>query len=151
MVKFIRFHPGIMPILLVVMLWLTSSAMAANFEVIANKNVMESSLLKAELQAIFLGEKVKWGNKRYIKIATFENGVFEKDFLSHVVNKTPSQFDQHWKRLNGTGRANMPPNFSDVQQLIDYVAKQPYAIGVVPAGQANGSVKKLIYIDGDKE
>jgi ABC-type phosphate transport system substrate-binding protein len=134
-----------------IMSWLTSPALAGNFEIIANKSVTDSTLLKAELQAIYLGEKIKWGNKKYIKLAVFENGSFEKAFLSRVVGKTASQFDQHWMRQVATGRAIMPPAFSDMQQLIDYVAKQPNSMSVVPVGMANDSVKKLIFIDGEKE
>jgi len=134
---------GFIPILVIVgiICCFSSSPQAANVVVIANKSVTENSLSKAELQAIFLGEKVKWENRRNIRIAVLENGPGYKDFLQTIVGKTPSQFDQHWQRMASTGRAALPPYFTDVQLLIEYVAKQPNAIGVVPSGQENSSVK----------
>jgi ABC-type phosphate transport system substrate-binding protein len=136
---------GFIPLFVImgIMFCLSSTALAANFVVIVNKSVTENSLSKAELQAIFLGEKVKWENKRYIKVAILESGAAYKDFLQTIVGKTASQFDQHWQRMASTGRATLPPYFTEVQQLIEYVAKQPNAIGVVPPGQENGSTKTL--------
>jgi ABC-type phosphate transport system substrate-binding protein len=120
---------------------LASPTLAANFVVIANKCVPDAVLSKAELQAIFLGEKVHWDNRRNIRIAILETGPAYKDFLQTIVGKTPSQFDQHWQRLASTGRATLPPYFADPQQIMEYVAKIPNTVGIVPAGQENSAIK----------
>jgi ABC-type phosphate transport system substrate-binding protein len=130
-------------ILCCVTFWSASSSHAANYVVIANKQVTENSLTKGELRSIFLGEKVKWENKKYIKFAVLEDGVAYKDFLQHAVGKTPSQFDQHWMGFVTTGKGSLPKVFSDAHQIIDYVAKQSYAIGFVPAGQETDAVKTI--------
>ncbi|MBJ6798659.1 type 2 periplasmic-binding domain-containing protein [Geomonas propionica] len=120
-----------------------SGAHAASFTIIANKSVVESALTRAELQGIYLGEKVKWGNRKHIKISVLEDDRTLKEFLQVVLGKTPSQFDQHWVRMVTTGKASMPPAFPDAQQLIDYVAKTPNAIGFVPSGQPGDAVKTI--------
>jgi ABC-type phosphate transport system substrate-binding protein len=148
--RFLKWH--IVFIVIVIFITLrVSPVFAVNFEVIANKGVLDSTLLKAELKAIYLGEKVKWGNRKHIRVAILEDALVYKGFLQTVVGKTPAQFDQHWSRMVMTGKASMPQIFTDVQQLVNYVANEPNAVGVVPAGLPYNSVKKMIYIDGEKE
>lgn len=136
---------GVMTALLlgIMIIWKPADALSNGFIVVTNNSVVDASLSKKELQAIFLGEKIKWGNKKYIKISILEDTSTYKDFLLSVVGKTPSQFDQHWVRLVTTGRASMPPTFSDSKQVIDYVAGHPDSIGFVAAGKADGSVKTI--------
>ncbi|QWV93390.1 hypothetical protein KP004_19845 [Geomonas oryzisoli] len=130
-------------LLLCLIAWGHSNAHAAGFIVIANKSVAESTLTRAELQGIYLGEKVKWNNRKHIKIAVLEEERTLKDFLQTVLGKTPSQFDQHWVRMVTTGKASMPPAFTDSQQLIDFVARTPNAIGFVASGQTGDAVKTI--------
>ena len=120
-----------------------SWGMAAGFDVIVNKSVPETELSRSELQSIFLGEKVRWSNRKYIKISVIENSPAQAEFLRSIVGKTTAQFDQHWMRLMSTGRGLLPPSFSDEQQLVDFVAKQPTAIGIISTGRAYGSVKVI--------
>ena len=130
-------------LLFCLIVWSHSSAHAAGFVVIANKSVVETTLTRAELQGIFLGEKVKWGNRKHIKIAVLEDDRTLKEFLQAMLGKTPSQFDQHWVRMVTTGKAYMPPAFPDSQQVVDFVAKTPNAIGFVASGQTGDAVKTI--------
>ena len=126
---------------IVFMVWGTVSARAADFVVIANPAVSANSLSRAELKAIFLGEKVKWDNKKHIRIVILENGLAYVDFLQTIVGKTPSQYDQHWMKLVYTGRGSIPPSFIEEHQVIEYVTKQPHAIGFVSPGNVTGADK----------
>jgi ABC-type phosphate transport system substrate-binding protein len=123
--------------------YLAPSCRAADFVVIAHKQVPENTLAKSELRAIFLGEKVKWENKKYIKFALLEDGDVQKVFLQRAIGKTPSQFDQHWMGMVTTGKGSMPKTFADPLQVIDYVSRQPYSIGFVPAGKETDAVKVI--------
>jgi ABC-type phosphate transport system substrate-binding protein len=126
-----------------VVLSLAVEVFAANFVVIANKDVPLDSLSKAELRAIFLGEKVKWDNRKYIKIAFLDEGDVNKEFLQGVVGKTPSQYDNHWQKMVFSGKGAMPQSFAEMSKVVDYVATHPGAVGFVAAGQAGGSVKTI--------
>lgn len=126
-----------------VVIWLTAEAFAANFVVVANKDVPVDSLSKAELRAIFLGEKVKWDNRKYIKLAFLDEGDVSKEFLQGVVGKTPSQYDNHWQKMVFSGKGAMPQSFAEMSKVVDYVATHPGAVGFVAAGQAGGSVKTI--------
>jgi ABC-type phosphate transport system substrate-binding protein len=116
---------------------------AADFVIVANKNVSANSLSKAELQAIFLGEKTRWDDGKPIKIVVLDEGAAHKAFLLAVVGKTPSQFDNYWKKLVFTGKAAAPKAFDEAGKLIDFVAGQAGAVGYVAAGQPIGSVKTI--------
>ena len=130
-------------LLLVSFLFLPASVLAARYDVIVNKSLEVDSISRAELQSVFLGEKVKWNNKKYIKIALHEDAEVLKDFLQSIVGKTPSQFDTHWSRLVFTGKASMPPSFAESSRIAEYVAGKPGAIGFVPSGQGGSSVKVI--------
>jgi len=118
-------------------------ALAADLVVIAHPGVPVSSLNKEDLKAIFLGDKTEWSNGKPIKIVVLEEGPAHKAFMQEVLGKTPVQFDNYWKKLVFTGKAAAPKSFSDSQQLIDFVSKQPGAIGYVEPNQASSAVKTL--------
>ena len=124
-------------------LWMTATVFAANYVVIVNKDVSEDSFSRAELRSIFLGEKIKWENKKYIKVAIPLEGDAYREFLKDVVLKTPSQFDNHWMKQVYSGKASMPQSFAEISQLVDYVASHSGAIGFVAAGLTDKSVKTI--------
>lgn len=131
----------ILPVILT--FYLASAASAKEFVMIANKSVETNSLSKADLQAIFLGEKVKWDNRHYIKIVLLEEPKILREFLMEIVDRTSAQYDNHWRKLVFTGKANMPQTFTDKAGLIEFVAGKPGAIGFIPAGKAGDSVKVI--------
>lgn len=119
------------------------TAIAADYLVVANKGVSVGSLSREDAQAIFLGERTKWDDGKSIKIAVLETGGAHKAFLQDVVSKTPSQFDNYWKKKVFTGKSAAPKTFGDAQSLTEYVSGQPGAIGYVAAGSAGSSVKTI--------
>jgi len=123
-------------------LLLATTAFAANYVVIANKDVPSDSMPRAEIRSIFLGDKVKWENRKYIKISVPESGVVLNEFLQGI-GLTNSQFDNQWMKLVFTGKASMPQSFTEMAKIVEYVASHAGAIGVVAAGQGNGSVKTI--------
>lgn len=130
-------------VLLGAMAWGPASARAAGFTVIANASVTETSLTRGDLQAIYLGEKIKWENRKYIRICVLEDEKVSKEFLRNIVGKTPSQYDQHWVRMVSTGRASMPQTFPTSEQVVEHVMKTPNAIGFVASDSVLRSAKTI--------
>lgn len=130
-------------VLSVLMLIFVSASFAADYVVVAHKGVGSSSLSKADIQAIFLGDKTKWNDGKPIKIAVLETGSASKKFLQSVVGKTPSQFDNYWKKLIFTGKAAAPKTFDDAAGVVQFVSSTSGAVGFVGDGQAGSSVKTL--------
>jgi ABC-type phosphate transport system substrate-binding protein len=125
------------------MLGVASTLFAADFVVITNKGVSTGSLSKSELQAIFLGEKTKWDDGKHITIVILEDGDINKSFLQDIVEKTPSQYENYWKKLIFTGKATAPKSFNDMSKVVEFVAGQQGSIGYVAAGEAGGTVKTI--------
>jgi ABC-type phosphate transport system substrate-binding protein len=120
-----------------------SVAWAADYAVIANAGVPGTSVSKADLKAIFLGDKTTWSNGAPITVVVLEEGAAHKAFLEDVLGKTPAQFDNYWKKLVFTGKATPPRSFADAAALASYVAKEPGAVGYIAAGTPAGSAKTL--------
>lgn len=114
----------------------------ADYVVVANKSVSAEAISKSDAQSIFLGEKTKWDDGKPIEFAIFDSDL-QRQFLQDVVGKSPSQFDSYWKRLVFTGKGSAPKTFSDAQKLLQYVAEHPGAVGYVPAGKVDASVKTI--------
>lgn len=116
---------------------------ASDYAVIANKEVLVSSLRKAEIQAIFLGDKTRWEDGKPVKIAVLEGGAASKAFLLNVVGKTPSQYELYWKKLVFNGKAVAPKSFDDAAALIQFVSGTYGAVGFVGANETGSSVKTI--------
>src|SRR3569833_3342637 len=74
-------------------------AWAEDYVVIANKSVASASISRADMQAIFLGDKTKWDDGKPAGFAVMEDGDSHKAFMQDVMSKTPAQFDNYWKCL----------------------------------------------------
>jgi len=121
----------------------SAGAWAEDYVVVANKSVGSNALSKLDAQSIFLGDKTKWEDGKPIDFAVMEDGDAQKAFLQDVVGKTSAQFDNYWKRLVFTGKASAPKTFGDARKLLEFVAATPGAVGYVPAGKADASVKTI--------
>jgi ABC-type phosphate transport system substrate-binding protein len=118
-------------------------ARAADFIVIAHPGVPDGSLSREDVRAVFLGDKTTWSDGKPIKIVVLEEGASHKAFLREVLGKTPAQFDTYWKKMVFTGKAAIPKTCGDTQELLDFVARQPGAIGYAGFGATGGSVKTI--------
>lgn len=126
-----------------VLLGFSPALLAEDYVLIANKSVDSAALSKADVQSIFLGDKTKWDDGKPIEFAVMDGGDAHKAFMQDIVAKTPAQFDNYWKRLVFTGKASAPRTFGDAGKLMEFVAGKPGAVGYLPAGQADGSVKTI--------
>ncbi|MDD2367156.1 MAG: hypothetical protein PHN84_13420 [Desulfuromonadaceae bacterium] len=125
------------------MLLPASLIFAADFALVANKDVPFNAVSKTDAKAIFLGNKTRWDDGKPIRIAILEGGGASRTFLERVINKTPSQFELHWKKLLFTGKAVSPKTFDDALNLLQFVAGTSGAVGFVGAEEAESSVKKI--------
>ena len=64
-------------------------------------------------------------------------------FLSGTLKKSVSQFRAYWKRLLFSGGGAVPKVFRNHDQLLDFVARQPGAIGIVEASAVDDRVRVL--------
>lgn len=127
----------------IMLLGFSSVGFAADYQLIANKDISIESLSKEDVQAIFLGERTQWDDGSHITFTIMDHGGFHKSFLRDVIGKTQSQFDAYWMRLVFAGKAQAPTPFSEVNKMIEFIASHPGAIGYIPSTTVDNSVKTI--------
>jgi ABC-type phosphate transport system substrate-binding protein len=112
--------------------------------VVVNKENKLASLTTDDLARIFLGKKTLWDSgTRIVPVMPEEESLVGELFLSGTLKKSVSQFRAYWKRLLFSGGGAVPKVFRNHDQLLDFVARQPGAIGVVEASAVDDRVRVL--------
>ena len=120
-----------------------SPCLTADITIIVNKDVPDEVLSKEDIKQIFLGKKKKWKDNTPITVVLGKTGEAQMVLLMNYVERTPSQFNNVWKRLVFTGEASFPRSFSDDKKIIEFVASKKGAIGYVTAGGFSNSIKVI--------
>jgi hypothetical protein len=68
-------------------------------------------------------------------------------FLDQVLKKSVDQYRAYWKRLLFSGGGTAPTTFRTSRQVLDFVAKNPGAIGVVEPTAEDDRVK-VVDVEG---
>lgn len=124
----------------------TLQAASDDIIVIANKNVPETMLTPGDVKSIFLGEKSQWSNGRKIFFVLLKDYEVHNKFLAEFINKSVTQYNNHWKKLVFIGRGRTPTFFNSADQIIDYVSSVEGAIGYIPASRMDKNRVKPISI-----
>ena len=115
-----------------------------SLRVVVNKENKLASLTTDDLTRIFLGKKTLWDSgTRIVPAMPEEESPAGELFLSGTLKKSVSQFRAYWKRLLFSGGGAVPKVFRNHDQLLDFVARQPGAIGVVEASAVDDRVRVL--------
>ena len=115
-----------------------------SLRVVVNKENKATSVTSDELNRIFLGKKTLWDSgTRVVPAMPEEESPAGEVFLAGTLKKSVSQFRAYWKRLLFSGGGAVPKVFRNSAQLIDFVARQPGAIGVVEASAVDDRVRVL--------
>ncbi len=126
----------------IIVLLLTGPAYA-DVVIIANKNIAETTLSKANMTEIYLGKRVKWGDNSRIKIAISGDKELHKDFLKACVGRSASQFKMHWRNMAFTGQGKLPKALGSDQEVIDLVSSTSGAMGYVSKQPESADVKTI--------
>ncbi len=115
-----------------------------SLRVVVNKENKLASLTSDDLTRIFLGKKTLWeSGTRIVPAMPEEESAPGELFLSGTLKKSVSQFRTYWKRLLFSGGGAVPKVFRTSGQILDFVARQPGAIGVVEASAVDDRVRVL--------
>lgn len=113
------------------------------FILIANQSVEQTSIKISEIQRVFLGKSSSFANGQKIVPVTLESGEVHEAFLKKCVKKSSSQYSTFWKQAIFTGQGIPPKSFASEDELLNYVAQTPGAIGYVSAKTSPSNVKVL--------
>lgn len=115
---------------------------AGPFKVVVNPEAGVSQLPQEELARIFLGKKTLWESGSRITPAMIdESHPVAAGFIVAVVRRTVAQYQAYWKRQLFSGGGTAPKTFRNSAQVLEYVTKNPGAIGVVEASASDDRVK----------
>ena len=87
---------GLIVVLLAVMAF--ASAVYADVLIIVNNGVAENTLSQQEIQEIFLGKRVQWGDHSRIRFVTVGEPEVHSMFLKQYVKLSDSDWKIYWKQ-----------------------------------------------------
>lgn len=104
----------------------------------------------SELKSILMGEKQRWKNGDRILIALMKtNTPPGKATSEKIYDMSGDELNKFWLALVFQGKAHAPKFFTSANELEDFVAQNPGAIGIVDK-PLTGSEIKYININGQK-
>ena len=121
---------------------------AKAFQVIVHVNNPNESISVKKLKTIFLKNKGKWpkSNEKVTPLDLPENSSVRKNFSKAVLNKTVSAVVTHWQKQIFAARGKAPKKVSNDQEVIQYVAQNPGAVGYISgsAELSDPNIKLLV-------
>ena len=117
--------------------------------VIANKDVPQNKLGRDDLRPIFQATKTQWSNgAAIVPLNLPEDSSLRKGFDSAVLGLDPDRVARYWIDRKIRGDARPPKKLSSPGAVLKAVGKTGGAIGYVPVGDVDASVKVVAKIKG---
>lgn len=124
-----------------------ASGQDAGLLVIGNNESVPSELKKFQLNSVLKGEKQRWEDGTKVVIALMEPDTpVGRNTCTRVYNMSGNELQKYFLALVFQGKGRSPAFFDSVDELEDFVAKTPGAIGVLQQ-TSNGSIKTVL-VDG---
>jgi len=108
-------------------------AAAQDYVVVVNKQLGIDTISSSDIKAIFTGKKKFWDSGEKVVFAIYDDRDVQTNFLKQYVSKTPSQFQNFWKKMVFTGKGSMPEFLKTTQEVVAFVSSDPGAISFMPA------------------
>ena len=117
---------------------------------VSNVSGAPADMKLSELKSVLMGEKQRWKNGDRILIALMKtNTQLGKTTSAKVYDMTGDELNKYWLALVFQGKAQAPKFFNSANELEDFVAQNPGAIGILDKPIADNDVKSIT-IDGQK-
>ena len=126
-----------------VLVGFATTAFAADFVLIVNKNNALSSLSGNDAKQIYLGKKTSWNNGQSIVLYIQQDEAVTQSFAEAVVKKTVQQFQIYWKKALFTGTGTPPIELKNDDEMKKFIAADPRGLGYISRGSLDGSVKEI--------
>ena len=117
---------------------------AQSFKIIVNQSNGTNSLTKKEASDFFLKKKAKWTSGIVVMPVDLASGSRTRESFSQQIHeKGTSAIRSFWQQAAFSGTASAPPEKASDDEVIDYVKKNPGAIGYVSSTANTSSVKVI--------
>ncbi len=115
---------------------------AADFQIIASKDVAADEISASDLSGIFLLSKTSLGAVHVAPVLQ-KGGTAHQAFLKECLGKSEAELQDAYKELVFTGKANAPKALESDAAVIAFVSMSKGAIAYVSASAIPMGVKKL--------
>lgn len=130
--------------ILVLIFMISGIASAQSYKVIVNNSNSISSLSKKEVSDLFMKKTTKWSSGVTVApVDLVANSSVREAFSLSIHNKAVSAIRNYWQQAAFSGAATAPPEKSNDNEVIEYVKKNPGAIGYISSGTSADGVKTI--------
>lgn len=134
----------------ILFLAINSKAQQITLAAVSNPSGAPSEMKLTELKSVLMGEKQRWKNGDKIIIALMKtNTPLGKTTSLRIYDMTGDELNKYWLALVFQGKAQAPKFFSSANELENFVAQNPGAIGILDKPISDNDVKSVT-IDGQK-
>ncbi|MCU0858466.1 MAG: hypothetical protein MUC65_08710 [Pontiellaceae bacterium] len=116
-----------------------TTAEKEGFAVIAGSQRDTGGWTVRELRDVFLGNRKSWPNGDKITLAVLHQGSVHTAFLTSITAKSEQQYTRYWRQLVFSGKGTMPKIFDTEEALLEFVKKEPGAIGCIGLALADST------------
>lgn len=118
---------------------------AAEIAVIVNPASGVQSMTREEVSHIFLGRLKQLPSGEAARAC--DNEHLRELFYRSLVGKGLAEINAYWARLKFSGRTQPPQLLQGGHDVLEYVAREPGAIGYVEASQVDKRVRTVLKIE----
>lgn len=121
-----------------------TSVVGQSYKVIVNQANTTTTISSKDLSSMLLKKKKKWDNGTVVKPVDQKiDSAVRAEFTSTVHKKKVSSIRSYWQQAIFSGVATAPAEKSNDQEVIDYVKKNPGAVGYISANTSATGVNVL--------
>lgn len=129
---------------LVLIFIVSGIASAQSYKVIVNNSNSVSSLSKKQVSDLLLKKTTKWSSgTAAVPVDLSANSSVREAFSTSIHGKAVSAIRNYWQQAAFSGSATAPPEKSNDSEVIEFVKKNPGAIGYISSGASADGVKTI--------
>ena len=137
-------------VLIVSFLFLVTTCLVASGEeyvLICHKECPVDQLTPREVERIFLGKMRNWPDGSGIEIVVNSNEEVHALFTRNMLNKSPSQFSNYWRKILFSGKNILPVRVESDMDAQSYLLEHTNALTYINVTNLNNTVKKILVVE----
>lgn len=132
-------------------LFLAFSLMGQDIVVIVNPESGVQKLSQEEVKNIFLGRQKRISERLVaLPVEQVEPSELRTRFYKALVGKDVAEINAYWARLYFSGEAQPPHRARSAQEVLDIVAANKGAVGLVEKDQVDRRVRVVFWLKGSQ-
>lgn len=125
---------------------LLSTACHADIAIVASKDSPIDKLNAHEVADIFLAKSRYLTDGKRVTPLELRKSSYRATFYRDIAGKTLPQVNSYWTTLIFTGKGKPPRIVDSLEQVIELLNSNPYAISYLPLGEINETLKVLYIV-----